>query len=146
MFDHLAALANSYDLRMTCYVDDVAMSGPSASIKVLREARALIFREGLTAHKDRYFGPRNAKLVTGIMVGMEGISLPHSRWGKIKSAIAAIGSCASDEDRLYIYPRLVSRLYEAAQIDPRCRSLAELHHKAWRALKITSSKPSASPS
>lgn len=135
MFGHLADLAAKYDLRMTCYVDDIAMSGPNASMAVLREARALIFREGLIAHKDRYFAPTSAKIVTGVVVGSDAIALPHARWKKIKAAVAELNSCSSDSDRLDIYPRLVSRLYEASQIDPQCRALAEFHHGNWRQLK-----------
>jgi len=135
MFQDLAALADRHQLQMTCYIDDVAMSGVNASPAVLREARALIFREGLTAHKDRYFDPKNSKLVTGVIVHSDGISLPHSRWKKIKTAIAELTACGSDDERLAIYPRLVSRLYEAAQIDPKCRKLAEFHHNGWRLLK-----------
>jgi hypothetical protein len=137
MFDHLAALATHHELRMTCYVDDVAMSGPNASIQVLRAARSIVFREGLIAHKDRYYSPTSAKLVTGIVVGDDCIRLPHSRWRKINDSICALRACESDAERLELYPRLVSRLYEAMQIDPGCRRLAELHHRAWRELKRT---------
>ncbi|WP_347303598.1 reverse transcriptase family protein [Croceibacterium sp. TMG7-5b_MA50] len=135
MFNDLADLANSHDLRMSCYVDDVTMSGERATIGVLRAARSIIFREGFTAHKDRYFAPQSAKLVTGIVVGADKIMLPHSRWKKINDAINAIHVCATDVERLILYPRLVSRLYEATQIDPRCRRLAEFHHEAWRTIK-----------
>lgn len=143
MFDTLANLAASHELRMTCYVDDIAMSGAGASIAVLREARSIIFREGFTAHKDRYFRPESAKLVTGIMVGPAGIRLPYSRWSKITQAINAIATCANDEDRLKLYPPLVSRLYEATQIEPRCRRLAVFHHRAWKQAKQNAAQVSA---
>jgi hypothetical protein len=135
MFDKLESLAIANELRMTCYVDDITMSGTNASINILREARSIIFREGLSAHKDRYFSELSPKVVTGVIVTAFGVSLPSSRWRKINDAANAIKACSTDAERLELYPPLISRLYEATQIEPRCRKLAEYHHKQWRALK-----------
>lgn len=135
MFDGLAGLATHHGLVMTCYVDDITMSGPGASRAVLHEARSAIFKAGLHAHKDRSFIGDTVKIVTGVVVGPEGIALPFSRWQKINQATREIAACGDDAEKLRLYPKLVSRLYEAAQIDPRCRSRAEFHHGQWRELK-----------
>ncbi len=136
LFDDLAALAGRHNLTMTCYVDDITMSGPGATNRVLHEARTLIFRAGLRAHKDHRFAPHDAKVVTGVIVGSLGIGLPFSRWQKIRAATRELKMCVVREDRLKLYPPLVSRLYEATQIDPRCRVQAEFHHNQWRASKL----------
>lgn len=120
---------------MTCYVDDVTMSGVGASSAVLHEARTMIFRAGLRAHKDRLFTSGGAKIVTGVVVGEAGIALPFSRWQKIQRATRDLEECTDPAEKLRLYPKLVSRLYEATQIDPRCRSRAEFHHAQWRMLK-----------
>jgi len=135
LFDGLEGLATRHGLVMTCYVDDITMSGPGASRKVLHEARSAIFKAGLRAHKDRSFTQGAVKIVTGVVVGPDGISLPFSRWKKISAAEREISVCSDDEEKLRLYPKLVSRLYEAAQIDSRCRSRAEFHHGQWRNLK-----------
>lgn len=135
MFDGLAGLAAHHGLVMTCYVDDITMSGPGASRAVLHEARSAIFKAGLRAHKDRSFTGDTVKIVTGVVVGPEGIALPFSRWQKINQATREIAACGDAAEMLRLYPKLVSRLYEAAQIDPRCRSRAEFHHGQWRELK-----------
>lgn len=135
LFDALAELAESHGLKMTCYVDDITMSGDGATAEVLHEARTLIFRAGLRAHKDKQFGPGVGKLVTGVMVGEKGVDLPFSRWKKIRDAVKAIDQASDVTEKLASYPRLISRLYEATQIDPRCRSLALFHHDRWRSLK-----------
>lgn len=135
MFDGLAELAAHHGLVMTCYVDDITMSGPGASRAVLHEARSTIFKAGLRAHKDRSFTGDTVKIVTGVVVGTDGIALPFSRWQKINQATREIAACGDDAEKLRLYPKLVSRLYEAAQIDPRCRSRAEFHHGQWRELK-----------
>lgn len=135
LFDSLAALADRHELKMTCYVDDITFSGHAASERFLHEVRTLIFRAGLSAHKACFFPEGHVRIVTGIAVGERGISLPHSRWQKIHAASREIVNATSDDQRAKLYPKLVSRLYEAAQIDPRCRPRAEYHHNQWRALK-----------
>lgn len=135
LFDGLAQLATRHGLVMTCYVDDITMSGPGASRAVLHEARSAIFKAGLRAHKDRSFTGGAVKIVTGVVVGQDGIALPFSRWQKIRHAAREIASCPDDAEKLRLYPKLVSRLYEASQIDPQCRSRAEFHHRQWRDLK-----------
>lgn len=136
LFDDLAALARRHNLTMTCYVDDITMSGPGATNRVLHEARTLIFRAGLRAHKDHRFAPHEAKVVTGVIVGSLGIGLPFRRWQKIRTATRELKMCLVREERLKLYPPLVSRLYEATQIDPRCRVQAEFCHSEWRAYKL----------
>lgn len=135
LFDGLAALAESHGLVMTCYVDDITMSGLNATNAVLHEARTMIFRTGLRAHKDRRFSPEVAKIVTGVMVGDHAIGLPFGRWQKIREQTRELERCTDIAEKLRLYPRLVSRLYEATQIDPRCRVRAEYHHAQWRKLK-----------
>ncbi|MCP1237677.1 reverse transcriptase family protein [Gluconobacter kondonii] len=139
LFDKLAAVAAGHGLIMTCYVDDITMSGSRASRAVLHEARSVIFRAGLRAHKDRSFTDNSVKIVTGVVVGRSGIALPFSRWQKIRQAMREIAACTDDTKKLKLYPRLISRLYEAAQIDPQCRSRAEFYHSQWRVLKRQSS-------
>jgi len=135
LFDDLANLAERHGLVMTCYVDDITMSGASASRAVLHDARTMIFRAGLRAHKDRTFPAGSPKIVTGVVAGQASIGLPFSRWQKINKEAREIARCTDAAERLLMYPKLVSRLYEAAQIDPRCRVRAEYHHEQWRLLK-----------
>lgn len=135
LFDNLANLANKHGLVMTCYVDDITMSGPNASNLVLHEARTMIFRAGLRAHKDRRFPSSAPKVVTGVVVTDQGVELPFSRWQKIRAQIREIEGLGNAADKLRLYPRLVSRLYEAAQIDSQCRARAEYYHAQWRQAK-----------
>ncbi|MEG8223988.1 reverse transcriptase family protein [Sphingomonas sp. HH69] len=135
LFDDLAALAARHGLVMTCYVDDITMSGVGATGKVLHEARTMIFQAGLRAHKDRQFHDGCARIVTGVVVGEQGISLPYARWQKIQQQTRELEACTDPAEKLRLYPRLVSRLYEATQIDPRCRVRALFYHQQWRSLK-----------
>lgn len=136
LFDELHSLAMSRDLVMTCYVDDITMSGEDASKAVLHAARTSIFRAGLRAHKDKQYGRNRPKVVTGVMITDRGIALPYSRWKKIQAATRELAGCSETSEKLKLYPRIVSRLYEATQIDPRCRARAEFHHGQWKLVKI----------
>lgn len=135
LFDNLAVLADNHGLTMTCYVDDITMSGELASREVLHEARTMIFRAGLRAHKDRSFSPDGPKIVTGVAVTKYGIGLPFGRWQKIRNQIRELERCSDDNQKLVIYQQLISRLYEATQIDSRCRVSAEYHHARFKELK-----------
>lgn len=129
MFDGLDELAKSYGLVMSCYVDDITMSGQNANSEVLHEARTIIFQNGLRAHKDRRFSPDFAKTVTGIIVRNDGISLPFCRWQKIKQHEKTVIACENLNEKCDLLRKLVSRLYEAAQIEPQCRAKAEFYHR-----------------
>ncbi|QHD69617.1 RNA-directed DNA polymerase [Sphingobium yanoikuyae] len=145
LFDDLADLAAGHGLTMTCYVDDITMSGPMASREVLHEARTMIFRAGLRAHKDRSFSPDGPKIVTGVAVSKHGIGLPFGRWQKIRNQIRELERCDDDNQKLAIYQQLISRLYEATQIDPRCRISAEYHHARFRELKRVLAQAASEP-
>lgn len=135
MFDEIHELANAHGLKMSCYVDDITLSGAGATRLVLHEVRKIILRSGLNAHKAKYFVGNGPKIVTGAMVTSNGLELPFVRWKNIKMQISDLRNCKTDEERLDIFPKLVSRLYEAAQLDTRCRRIAEHHHAEWKKLK-----------
>lgn len=145
LFDDLAELAGKHGLTMTCYVDDITMSGEKASREVLHEARTMIFRAGLRAHKDRSFSPDGPKIVTGVAVSKHGIGLPFGRSQKIRNQIRELNRCVDDNQKLAIYQQLISRLYEATQIDPRCRVSAEYHHAKFRELKRAVAQAAITP-
>ncbi len=133
LFDDLHNLATSRGLTMTCYVDDVTMSGDAASRLVMHAARRMIQKAGLRAHKDVFYPENTVPIVTGVASGKTGISLPRERWKKIRSQDKALRNAADDGERSVIYRQLVSRLYEASQIEPRCRPWAEREHRNWKA-------------
>ena len=135
MFDAIEAVALRRGLALTCYVDDITLSGKGASGAALHEVRTIIFRAGLRAHKERIFPSGQPKLVTGVMVSSQGIALPFSRWKKIRQHISEVNGCSNLEQRVDGLRRLSSRLYEASQVEPKCRKLAEQYHSEWKAAR-----------
>lgn len=125
LFDNLAVLAENNNLIMTCYVDDITMSGSNVSRKLLHEVRLIISRSGLHPHKDRFLTGNKSKIVTGVVVGKDGINVPHSRWKKVRHLERKIKKCSDDKKKEQLHHILSSRYYEMAQIEPKFRPLAE---------------------
>lgn len=136
MFDEISDLCISAKLTFSCYVDDIAISGFGANRGFLHKVRLIIAQNGLKSHKAKFYDATRPKTVTGIMVRGNRLELPNSRWKAIKLAEKALVSATNDDERLKLYPALVSRLHEAAQIDPACRRAALRHNLEWRALRL----------
>lgn len=117
MFDELHALAAQRGLVLTCYVDDITFTGTGAS-QCLPDAREIIASHGMRSHKVKSFSQGHPRVVTGVLVTSRGIRLPNRRHLKIKAQYDAFRQSQSDEQRLSLLHSLISRLHEAAQIDP----------------------------
>jgi RNA-directed DNA polymerase len=117
MFDAINALAQAQDAKMTCYVDDIAISGCRASPRLRYEVQQMIARNGLKSHKCRYFSARRPKVVTGVIIANGQARLPNRRHLLIKQGYDAFQAAATPEEKLDVLKGLLSRVHEAAQID-----------------------------
>ena len=61
MFDEIEQIALAHGLTMTCYVDDMALSGPRANKAALFEVRKIIARYGSNPIKHTYLPRRSRK-------------------------------------------------------------------------------------
>jgi RNA-directed DNA polymerase len=119
MFEELALLAACRGLVLTCYVDDIAITGEGAlRQEVLAEARRIIAAYGLQSHKVRKFHRRQPRVITGVAVTYKGIRLPYRRHLKISQGFEQLTAAKSDDEKITVLNSLVSRLHEAAQIEP----------------------------
>jgi len=85
MFDELATLAASRGLVLTCYVDDITITGSaSASYETLAQVRRIIADYELRSHRVRRFDRHQPRIITGVVVTSKGIALPNRRSLKIK--------------------------------------------------------------
>jgi RNA-directed DNA polymerase len=117
MFDELHALAIQCGLVLTCYVDDITFTGAGAA-QCLADARQIIASHGMRSHKVKSFPRGRPRIVTGVLVTSGGIRLPNRRHLKIKAQYDAFRRAQTDRQRLALLRSLISRLHEAAQIDP----------------------------
>lgn len=133
MFDRIDALARERGLVLTVYVDDMCLSGAAATRRLLYEVRRIIASNGLKSHKARYFGPKRPKIVTGAVVGEAGLRLPNRRHLKIYQGYRALRGEADARKKLVLLTPLVSRLYEAAQVEarwlPKARAMTAMQRK-----------------
>ena len=79
MFDELHFLALEYDVRDSCYVDDLTWSGERATPEFLWKAKQIVHRHKLKYHKDRVYTATQQKLVTGVMINGDRIAVLRSR-------------------------------------------------------------------
>lgn len=117
MFDEIADLASQHGCVMTAYVDDITVSGATATKSLLGEIRRTIHRHGLkTKSKKSHSYPATApKMVTGVIVTGSETRLPNQRHQKIhqlrQELVQTSGPLRQDLEK-----RLHSRLKEAAHV------------------------------
>ncbi len=128
MFLEIDALAKGRGCIMTCYIDDMVFSGPNAGRKLVYDVIQIVRRYRLWGHKTKGFKPGQPKVITGVAVTKAGARLPNRRQRAIADDLAELAQATEDERRLELMDRLVSRMHEAAQIDPswlpRARAMA----------------------
>ncbi len=121
MFDEIEILAAVRGLTMTCYVDDITISGQGATKAVLSEVRSIISKHGLKSHKVKVFGADEPKIVTGICLTRDGARVPNKLHLKIKNGFDHLKEQSNDKKNL---KSLLGRLEAAGQIDPAFRARA----------------------
>ena len=125
MFDEIARYAESLGLTMTCYVDDMALSGPKANGAVLYAIKSIIARHGLKSHKAHAFSGSQPKVVTGVCNTTAGPRVPNKLHLKIKNGFDALAKAQSSIEKDKVLRPLLGRLEAAAQIDPAFKARAK---------------------
>lgn len=118
MFDEIAAVSAQHGLKMTCYVDDITLSGENASRKVLNEIRHIIAKNGLQSHKMKLFSAAQAKVITGVCNTPVGERVPNRLHFKIHEGFKRLTAPNSASEVTKILQQLLGRMEAARQIDP----------------------------
>jgi RNA-directed DNA polymerase len=118
MFDAIAELAKRHGLEMTCYVDDITMSGPNAGRAVLYEVHQIISKFGLRSHKMKFLPGHAPKIITGVCNYPAGERVPNRLHLKIKVGFDELRNATSSSEARRIVGPLLGRLEAARQIDP----------------------------
>jgi hypothetical protein len=125
MFDEIAQFAESLGLTMTCYVDDMALSGPRANKGVLYAIKGIIARHGLKSHKAHAFAGSQPKVVTGVCNTTAGPRVPNKLHLKIKNGFDALAKAQNSVEEDKVLRPLLGRLEAAAQIVPAFKARAK---------------------
>ena len=117
MFDEVEALAKHHQSEFTLYVDDMSITGVFANRKCQQEARKIINRYALRAHKAKAFGPGQPRVLTGIAVTRRGREVPHRRAKGIAALEHEVAITPTADGKLKLLPSLIGRLSEASIVD-----------------------------
>jgi hypothetical protein len=117
MFDEIARTACSAGCKMSAYIDDVTVSGESATKTLLGKIRQIIHQHGLRTKnsKSKTFAREAIKMVTGVVIVRDEVRLPNARHRKIFLARQALQTVLS-ADREHAQRVLAGRLQEAHQV------------------------------
>lgn len=121
LFDALEALSRDQAVRFTLYVDDMIFSGGNATPAFLWQVKKLIHAHGLQYHKDRTYAASDLKVVTGVGVGAQGISVLPSKEHDIWRHAQSLGSGDLAARRAAV-ERLLGSVVAAGQIEKRLLS------------------------
>lgn len=140
MFDLLAEECERANLRITTYVDDIAISGDAISNDFVRKILGIIGSHGLHAHKSRLWVGRPACL-TGVIITIHGCRLPNRRHLEIVKNRKRLKRMKSDDSRrAELASKTVGQCFEASQLVPELKNVGRtLQLQHLRALSESSS-------
>ena len=134
MFDRIHEYARKCGCVMTLLQDDISISGPAASKRMLNEVLMEIRRSGLRASpkrkKTKTYPASAAKVLTGVIVKGTSTTLPNRRRRMIADAFARAMKAETKVQRAAAILELRGRINEADQVDisavhPRHRRLVQ---------------------
>lgn len=118
MFDELYAYAERHGLTMTCYVDDITMSGYGACRSMLYDLHQIISSHGLKSHKMKFLSGQSPKVITGVCNAPSGERVPNKLLLKISCGFDELKNSTSPNKSQKTLSTLLGRLEAASQIDP----------------------------
>lgn len=124
MFDEIEALARAKGLTMTCYVDDMTLSGKRASRGALHQVRLIIARHGLKSHKVKFFPANRPRVITGVAVTAKGLRVPNRRHRAISQGFIEYQTATDEDSAAKSLNKLIGRIHEAGQIEPHWKARA----------------------
>jgi hypothetical protein len=118
LFKKIEALTKAHNCTLTCYVDDIVISGEKANPSLLKKVRYIITRHGYSTKdkKSVHYTANQPKRVTGCIIRGNDILLPNSRHHKIKLLRDARNFEKSKERIKLIDRELQGRVNEANQV------------------------------
>jgi RNA-directed DNA polymerase len=124
MFDEIECLARARCLTMSCYVDDMTLSGQRASRSALHQVRLIIAHHGLQSHKVRFLPANRPKVITGVVITAEGLRVPNRRHRAISQGFIEYQAATDEESATKVLNKLIGRMHEAGQIEPQWKARA----------------------
>ena len=125
IFDTIYNNSIKDNFTMTCYVDDITISGNGLNKKwIYDNVKKVIKSKGLEYHKEKFYLKFEHKLITGVIVNDEKTKLRNKHHLNIYSSFQEL----SDETmtgRDKVYEKIVGQLSAAGQIEKKFITLKE---------------------
>lgn len=122
MFEQINDHVQQHGCVLTVFQDDIVVSGAAASMKMLNIIKMMIRKCGLSANekrkKTKTYPASAIKIVTGVVVKGDEITLPNRRRKLMAIADAEVRDAQGREERNQAIRKLRGRVNEADQIDP----------------------------
>jgi hypothetical protein len=142
VFDHINTYARARDLVFSLYVDDLTFSGkviPKYFLDYLKQY--MREQRGYLLHKFRRYNSETEKVVTGVVINGDGLTLKRSQRQKIKIMKDAYNSHADsaraeDPKVIRFFQVYMGHLFAAGQISPRYRQMGKQVARARKELGI----------
>lgn len=118
MFDEIHELSRNAGCIMTCYVDDIVLSGHGATKALLYEVRGVMNRHGLSAkrEKSKTFPADKPKIVTGVVITSNGLAVPNKRLKDARCLRTLIEKTSDLIKKDHLSSSLKGKIQEAKQI------------------------------
>lgn len=102
LFDMIARIAKVRGCTFTLYVDDLTISGPAATKRLINEVRQLILKSGMRAKgkKTRAYSIYSPKTVTGVIVRGNSCYLPNAQHLELKRTRDAFATATEERETL----------------------------------------------
>jgi len=121
LFDRIAALASDHELVFTLYVDDMVFSGPRATKSFTELVVRELKKEGFIGHKIVHFRAGDVKVITGVAVWSDRISVPFKRQQRIRAFQTAFDTTSNPDHVRVLGATLLGQYREAERLDPGSR-------------------------
>ena len=121
MFSEIQKLALARNLTMTCYVDDITISGQCVNRYLLFLIRGILMKNGLKSHplKERIYLINAPREVTGSIVAENRLLLPNRKHKEIYEISNSLKDYPDDETKLAVIEMLIGKIVAANQVDTR---------------------------
>lgn len=130
MFNKLATLSESRGITMTVFVDDLTFSGNRVTRQLKQRVEKVITEHKHIMHptKTRMYTPHETKIITGVAVGVKGISVANRHHQSIYEDLEQWIAVRNDKEpfdlKAKLTRRLLGKLNSQGQIDSRFKDKA----------------------
>lgn len=119
-FEEIKTLADTLRLTMTCYVDDITISGDKANQETLYKVRGILKKRGLESNsgKECIYNLGCPKAVTGSIIVGEELRLPNRKHKALYEEGKQIFALPDSEEKFKLLEIALGRAVAARQSDP----------------------------